>query len=153
MCEAKEGHLGKKAKAPPDLLAPEGTDAAIAIATPAASATATADNFKTAAAAATAATAFYAVVSAFPITTATAVTRPASQYQSSHSISATDSAVKKETVVAAWGCPPPPAKHKWQCQQPDDLPAVFRIRIRIRNPDPDSGSRCLKIGLKSQNLL
>ncbi len=27
------------------------------------------------------------------------------------------------------------------------------IRIRIRNPDPDSGSRCLKIGLKSQNLL
>ncbi len=41
---------------------------------------------------------------------------------------------------------------------------VFRIRIRldphsiwawirIRNPDPDSGSRCLKINLKSQNLL
>jgi hypothetical protein len=26
-------------------------------------------------------------------------------------------------------------------------------RIRIRNPDPDSGPRCLKIGLKSQNLL
>ncbi len=39
---------------------------------------------------------------------------------------------------------------------------MFRIRldphsiwawIRIRNPDPDSGTRCLKIGLKSQNLL
>ncbi len=27
------------------------------------------------------------------------------------------------------------------------------IRIRIWNPDPDSWSRCLKIGLKSQNLL
>jgi hypothetical protein len=27
------------------------------------------------------------------------------------------------------------------------------IGIRIRNPDPDSGSRCLKIDIKSQNLL
>jgi hypothetical protein len=26
-------------------------------------------------------------------------------------------------------------------------------RIRIRNPDPDYGSRCLKICIKSQNVL
>jgi hypothetical protein len=29
----------------------------------------------------------------------------------------------------------------------------FGIRIRIRNPEPDYGSRCLEIRIKSQNLL